>query len=66
MAASRSRSRSAARIARGVGALFGLYLAAFSAWYWWEDPFLKRERTLIKLSVIKVTELPLDSSDFPQ
>jgi hypothetical protein len=54
------------KIAAGVGAMVGLYLAAFSAWYWWEDPFLKRDRTLVKLSVIKITELPLDSSKFPE
>jgi hypothetical protein len=56
------------RIAAGLGALVSFYLAAFTAWYWWEDPFLKRDRTMVKLklSVTKVTELPLDSDDFPQ
>lgn len=49
-----------------LGCLIAAYAAAISAYIWWEDPFLKKDRTLVRLGIIiPPTELPLDSDGFP-
>lgn len=47
------------------GGLIAAYVAVLSAWLYWEDPFLKRDRTLVRMGIIAPpVEMPLDKRNF--